>query len=231
MKATKVFTMIDDTVKKIEKSDDISGANKEKMVTQLLELRKIYQDVDVKPDQKAVYDALKQKGEWLKSQFSSQKDPKKLNREVNNYIHLLRASLADFSGESDRLVKFYQTFFIMSLIFLGLSPQRYGSIMSLFMIIPVIGALRGIRDRRKIGFYLAAIISPIALLTGIDWMKLGLEVLRDYSGQVAKSMEILGRGELYSKISITAFPLLGLLMFIISMITMYRSYKVKDMFV
>lgn len=231
MKATKVFTMIDDTVKKIEKSDDISGANKEKMLAQLLELRKIYQDVDVKPDQKAVYDALKQKGEWLKSQFNSQKDPKKLNREVNNYIHLLRASLADFSGESDRLVKFYQTFFIMSLIFLGLSPQRYGSVMSLLMIIPVIGALRGIRDRRKIGFYLALIISPIALLTGLDWMKLGLEVIRDYSGQVAKSMELLGRGELFSKISITAFPLLGLLMFIISMITIYRSYKVKDMFV
>ncbi|MGB5824567.1 MAG: hypothetical protein WBH44_10890 [Proteocatella sp.] len=231
MKATKVFTMIDDTLKKIEKSDAISGANQEKMVTQLLELRKIYQDVDVKPDRKAVYDALKQKGEWLKSQFNSQKDPKKLNREVNNYIHLLKASLADFSGESDRLVKFYQTFFIMSLLFLGLSPQRYGTVMSLFMIMPVIGALRGIRDRRKIGFYLAVIISPIALITGLDWMKLGFEVLSDYSGQVAKSMELLGRGELYSTFSITVFPLLGLFMFIISMITMYRSYKVKDMFV
>lgn len=62
---------------------------------------------------KKVYDALKQKGEWLKkSQFNSQKDPKKLHKEVYNYIRLLKASLADFSGESDRLVKFYQMFLL-----------------------------------------------------------------------------------------------------------------------
>lgn len=231
MKATKVFMAIDDTIKKIEKSDDIFGANQDKMIKEFLELRALYHDVDVKSDKKEVYDALKQKGEWLKSQFNSQKDPKKLHKEVYNYIRLLKASLADLSGESDRLVKFYQMFFTMSLIFLGISPQRYGTLMSALMIIPVVGAMRGIRDRRKIGLYLAVIISPIALATGIDWMKLGVAVLRDYSGQLAKSIEVLGKGELYSKISITAFPILGMVMFVMAIITIYRSYKVRDMFV
>lgn len=54
MKATKVFIAIDDTVKKIEKSDDIFGANQDKMIKELLELRALYQDVDVKSDKKGV---------------------------------------------------------------------------------------------------------------------------------------------------------------------------------
>lgn len=231
MKATKVFTAIDDIVKKIEKSDDISETNKGKMVGQLRELRKSYEEIDVKPESMVIYDALKQKGEWLKSQFTSQKDAKKLNREASNYIHLLKASLADFRGETGNLIKFYKSFFIMGLIFLGLSPQRYGALMSFMMIIPVVGSLRGIRDRRRAGFRLSILISGIALITGVDWMKLGLAVLRDFGGELSKSMALLGRGELFSRISITAFPLLGLIMFVLSIVTLYRSYKVKDMFV
>ena len=73
MKATKVFTMIDDIVKKIQKSDDVTQEDGEKMIGQLTELADIYREVEVHEDQMAVYDALRQKGEWLKSQFSSKK--------------------------------------------------------------------------------------------------------------------------------------------------------------
>ena len=203
MKATKVFTMIDDIVKKIQKSDDVTQEDGEKMIGQLTELADIYREVEVHEDQMAVYDALRQKGEWLKSQFSSKKSSDRIKKEINRYIRLLRASLADFRGETGALLRFHRMFVILCLLLLVLSPGMYGPLMSVLLVIPVFGALRGIRDRRMTGIYLSGVIIPLALLTGINWLRAG-------SG---------------------LFSILGAATSVFALVMIYMIYKVKDMFV
>lgn len=203
MKATKVFTMIDDIVKKIQKSDDITSSDSEKMIGQLIELGNIYRDIEIKEEHMMVYEALRQKGEWLKSQFSAKKADEKIKKEINNYIRLLRASLADFREETGRLKNFHRLFVIMALLFLVLSPKLYGNSMSFLLIIPIFGALRGIRDRRMMGIYLAGIIVPLALVTGVNWLKAGAGL----------------------------FSVLGAVVAIFAIFMIYNIYKVKDMFV
>jgi len=203
MKATKVFTMIDDIVKKIEKSDDIKSSEGEKMIVQLTELGHIYREIEIPEDNMAVYDALKQKGEWLKSQFSAKKSSDKINKEINHYIRLLKASLADFRKESGKLIEFHKMFVLMCILFLTLTPRLYGPLMSALLIIPVFGALRGIRDRRRTGIYLSGIIIPLALVTGINWLKAGAGL----------------------------FSVLGAVVAVFAIFMIYKIYKVKDMFV
>ena len=203
MKATKVFTMIDDIVKKIQKSDDVTQEDGEKMIGQLTELADIYREVEVHEDQMAVYDALKQKGEWLKSQFSSKKSSDRIKKEINRYIRLLRASLADFRGETGALLRFHRMFVILCLSLLVLSPGMYGPLMSVLLVIPVFGALRGIRDRRMTGIYLSGVIIPLALLTGINWLRAGAGL----------------------------FSILGAATSVFALVMIYMIYKVKDMFV
>ena len=203
MKATKVFTMIDDIVKKIQKSDDVTQEDREKMIGQLTELADIYREVEVHEDQMAVYDALRQKGEWLKSQFSSKKSSDRIKKEINRYIRLLRASLADFRGETGALLRFHRMFVILCLSLLVLSPGMYGPLMSVLLVIPVFGALRGIRDRRMTGIYLSGVIIPLALLTGINWLRAGAGL----------------------------FSILGAATSVFALVMIYMIYKVKDMFV
>ena len=203
MKATKVFTMIDDIVKRIQKSDDVTQADMEKMTVQLTELADIYRDIDIQEENMAVYDALRQKGEWLKSQFSSKKSSDRIKKEINRYIRLLRASLADFRGETGALLRFHRMFVILCLSLLVLSPGMYGPLMSVLLVIPVFGALRGIRDRRMTGIYLSGVIIPLALLTGINWLRAGAGL----------------------------FSILGAATSVFALVMIYMIYKVKDMFV
>lgn len=203
MKATKVFTMIDDIVKKIQKSDDVTQSDGEKMIGQLTELADIYREIEVHEEQMAVYDALRQKGEWIKSQLSSKKSSDRIKKEINRYIKLLRASLADFRGETGTLMKFHRMFVILCLFLLVLSPGMYGPLMSVLLVIPVFAALRGIRDRRMSGIYLSSVIIPLALLTGINWFRADAGL----------------------------FSILGVAVSVFSMLMIYMIYKVKDMFV
>lgn len=231
MKATKVLTMIDDIIKRIERSEILDDNSSVKMVTQLINLKATYQEVDVKEENTNIYEALRQKGEWLKSQFSSQNDPKRLSKDINYYIKLLRASIADFSGDSVKLVNFHRLFFSMCILFLVLAPQWYGPLITILTLIPIITAMKGIRDRRKSGLMLSAIIGPISLMTGLNCIKMGLEVMKDFSGQLQMAMEILGKGEMLATISITVIPLVGTLLFVLSVITMIKAFNLKDMFV
>ena len=94
-------------------------------------------------------------------------------------------------------------FVILCLLLLVLSPVMYGPLMSVLLVIPVFGALRGIRDRRMTGIYLSGVIIPLALLTGINWLRAGAGL----------------------------FSILGAATSVFALVMIYMIYKVKDMFV
>lgn len=231
MKPTKLLSLIDDISKRVARSDGIFGATEEKIINQLADLRKSYAGVDVSEKQMPIYEGLRSRGEFVKSQFDGKKDPQKLIKEVNRFIKQMKASTSDFEGKANSLFTLYWAYMFMALIFIFLAPQFYGGILTIIIVIPVLAGLRGIRGRSRSGLLVANLLGVIAVVTGLNWVKIGIDVSKNFSGELANAMMLSEMSQTMASISLIAFPILGAVVVVLAIIVLVLSFKDKEMFV
>lgn len=231
MKPTKLLLVIDDISKRVSRADEIFGATEEKLIKQLAELREKYEGVDVSEKQMPIYEELKSRGEFIKSQFDGKQNPQKLIKEVNRLIKQMKAAVPDFQGRTNSLFSLYWAYMFMALIFLFLAPQFYSPLLVVVIIIPVFAGIRGIRGRSKSGLLVADLLATISVVTGLNWVKIGVEIGRNFSVEVGNTITTTGMSQGLAILSLVAFPILGGVVAILGVLVLILSFKDMDMFV
>ena len=80
------------------------------------------------------------------------------------------------------------------------------------------------------GFTVGGKVIPVAFMTGITWVRYGLNVKQDYTG----SLEMIvnsGVSQKIAEIVIVACPILGCILLAFASMQLYRGIKSKDLFI
>ncbi|GAA0746639.1 hypothetical protein [Clostridium oceanicum] len=80
-----------------------------------------------------------------------------------------------------REVAFYYA--LVSALFLGLSPQFLGYIFPILFLLPIYLGLTGIKNRKKVGYYVGMGMVPLASSVAILWIRYVYSIRGDFEGE------------------------------------------------
>lgn len=210
---------------------ELLGSRQQKYIATAKHLRHQFEDLMVAKKFQKVYDSLVTKGRQLITCFRIDADAKELNRKVGYYLNYVTAAYGDFAGQTHRLIIFYRIFLLCSILFLLLSPMFLTPIFPIIFIIPIILAMKGIKQRVKSGLWLGLLIAPVSFMTSIMWMRYGLQVLGDFSGAVSAMMASAACGEGLATTLTIACPILGSVLFVLAVMLLIHGNRVKGLFI
>lgn len=209
----------------------IKEEKKKKQLKNIQELKKEFLKVNVNKNLENVYKSLVKNGNKLIKEIKTTNDSKELTGKIDYYIRYLRAALADFSGNTSYIGKYYRIYIITSALFLALSPQYYGFILAVVFFVPIFLGIKGIRNRSKTGFHLSLTVIPVALMTSFTWLRYGIYAISNFKTALNETISSTGFSPSMSKFLVTVPPLFALLLLTCAIIMSYRAYKSKDLFI
>lgn len=222
-----VLDSLEDSIAKC----DILGDKRQKHISNLALLKANLKVLKIDPKYSKVYDSLVNKGNQLLGLITIDANSKELNGKINYYINYLSAAYGDFTGQTYKITIFYRLFLLCSILFLILSPQFLTPIFPIIFIIPIFMAMKGIKQRVKTGFWLAMLIVPASLMTGIMWVRYALFVLQDFSMAVSQTMSTFGLSKNICVVLTSLFPILGCVLTGLALYLLIFSNKVKSLFI
>lgn len=230
MNGNLAVTNINQIITEIKKITILNENKKRKYIKNLEELHKAYENIEIDEKFKEQYNQMNSKGKELIKELKSIKDKNKIESGIEIYTRYLRASLCDFKGETINLRKYITSFLFSSMLFLALTPQFFGFLLPMLFFIPIYIGLKGVKQRTMTGFYMTMSVIPVAFMTGITWVRYGLNVKQDYTG----SLEIIvnsGVSQNIAEIVIVVCPILGCILLAFASMQLYRGIKSKDLFI
>lgn len=212
-------------------SCDLLGGKSQKFLMTIAQIKVQFKTVMVAIKFKDVYDSLVSKGKKLCQEFKVNANPKELSGKISYYLGYVSAAHGDFTGQTYKLGIFYRIFLVCSILFLALSPQFLTAIFPIIFIIPIILAMKGIKQRSKNGWWLAMLIVPASLMASILWIRNGISVLGNFSGAVTMMMESAAIGHGLASALTIICPILGSGLFVMAIVLLTYGNKVKGLFV
>lgn len=178
------------------------------------------------------YDSLVSKGTQLNDNyFRTGMDAKMLSETIERYLRYLEAAYGDLTGQTSTLTVFYRLFLFCSILVLLLAPFMVSPFLALIFLIPIFFAMRGIKQRSKIGHTLSLAIGIGGLITSAITLKYAWFVVTDHAATLADFVAKNGMGEPLSQFLIVLISLLGIALFVLTVVFLCYAYKVRNLFV
>lgn len=214
----------------IKKSKILDDRKKDKYTKELNQLHKRYSDISIDDKYSSQYKQMNKKGVDVIKELGISKDKKSLEGSIEVYTRYLKASIGDFEGKTSNVRKYITSFVFTSMLFLALTPQFYGFMLPMLFFIPIYIGLKGVKDRSMNGFYMTMSVVPVALMTGVTWVRYGFSVIQDYDKALSQIVNS-GINESLAKILVIGEPILGGLLVVFALTQLYRGIKNKDLFI
>ncbi len=221
---------INQIINEIKKITIISEKKKYKYIKNLEELYKLYKEIEIDETFKIQYDQMNIKGKELIKELKSNKDKNKIESGIEIYIRYLRASLCDYQGKTINLRKYITSFLFSSILFLALTPQFFGFFLPILFFIPIYIGLKCVKQRSMTGFYMTMSVIPVSFMTGVTWIRYGLNVKQDYTGALGIIVNS-GISHKLAQILVVVGPILGCILLAFASMQLYRGIKSKDLFI
>ena len=230
MSTKDIVIVIDSLQNRIQKYPQL-GNKKDKFYNLLETIKNDYKKQEVPDNLLEVYNSLVKKGKELNNKFSATANAKEIKDQLEYYIRYLNAALGDLKNEVDRVNVYQRWFLFTSILFLVLAPQLFGFVLPALFFVPIFLGTRGIKARSVNGFYMSLSVAPIGFMTGINWVKYGLQIMDNIPQAIQQTMLSLETGEGIATTFTVVPPILGLVLIISSIAMSYYGYKAKHLFV
>ncbi len=209
------------------------GNKRKKFCKQLGALQPQFATLEVPDAMGEIYDALIKKGTNLsENHFRISMNPKQLADSIRRYISYLYAAYGDFTGETSRLTCFHRLFLICGILIMLLSPFMIPPIFALVLVIPILMASRGIRNRTGLGFLLSLVVGAGGIITGAFWVKYLYFVLTDFDGMLADFLRVNSfLSQNVGEVLMIVLSILGALLFALTIWFLYKAFRVRRLFV
>ena len=230
MSTKDIVIVIDSLQNRIQKYPQL-GNKKDKFYNLLENIKNEYKKLEVPDNLLEVYNSLVKKGKELNNKFSATANAKEIKDQVEYYIRYLNAALGDLRNEVGWVDVYQRWFLFTSILFLVLSPQWFGFVLPALFFVPIFLGSRGLKARSVNGFYMSLSVAPIGFMTGINWVKYGLQIMDNIPQAIQQTMLSLETGEGIATAFTVVPPILGLVLIISSIAMSYYGYKAKHLFV
>ncbi|MFZ5968664.1 MAG: hypothetical protein ACOYVK_16040 [Bacillota bacterium] len=231
MKASQLLDIIQDLKDLTENTQKFPPGKHEKFSNELSLLEKQFANIEIAENHKHILDAVCQKGKDTVKIIKNSTNAKENRDKLELYLRYLKAAKGDFEGKTNEVGKYYRTFIITTALFLALSPQYFGFILPAVFFVPIFLGMRGVKSRSQNGLYMSLAVVPVGLMTSFIWIRYGIYAVTHYGEAVATVMADTGRSLAVSKALVAVPPLLSLLLLACALLTLYRGYKSKDLFI
>lgn len=230
MSTKDIVIVIDSLQNRIQKYPQL-GNKKDKFYNLLETIKNDYKKQEVPDNLLEVYNSLVKKGKELNNKFSATANAKEVKDQVEYYIRYLNAALGDLRNEVGWVNVYQRWFLFTSILFLVLAPQLFGFVLPALFFVPIFLGTRGLKARSVNGFYMSLSVAPIGFMTGINWVKYGLQIMDNIPQAIQQTMLSLETGEGIATAFTVVPPILGLVLIISSIAMSYYGYKAKHLFV
>lgn len=230
MSTKDIVIVIDSLQNRIQKYPQL-GNKKDKFYNLLENIKNEYKKLEVPDNLLEVYNSLVKKGKELNNKFSATANAKEIKDQVEYYIRYLNAALGDLRNEVGWVNVYQRWFLFTSILFLILAPQLFGFVLPALFFVPIFLGTRGLKARSVNGFYMSLSVAPIGFMTGINWVKYGLQIMDNIPQAIQQTMLSLETGEGIATAFTVVPPILGLVLIISSIAMSYYGYKAKHLFV
>ena len=230
MKGKLAAANITQIINQIKKISSLNKIKKDKYISKLEELHKLYINIEIDEKFKIQYNRMNAKGKEVIKELKSTKEKNKIESVIEVYTRYLTASLCDFQGKTINLRKYITSFLFCAMLFLALTPQFFGFFLPILFFIPIYIGLKGVKQRTMTGFYMTMSVIPVAFMTAVTWIRYGINVKQDYVASL-KMIVDSGISQNLAEILIVTGPVLGCVLFIFASIQLYQGIKTKDLFI
>ena len=230
MKGKLAAANITQIINELKKISSLNKIKKDKYISKLEELHKLYINIEIDEKFKIQYNRMKAQGKEVIKELKSTKEKNKIESVIEVYTRYLTASLCDFQGKTINLRKYITSFLFCAMLFLALTPQFFGFFLPILFFIPIYIGLKGVKQRTMTGFYMTMSVIPVAFMTAVTWIRYGINVKQDYVASL-KMIVDSGISQNLAEILIVTGPVLGCVLFIFASIQLYQGIKTKDLFI
>ncbi len=209
---------------------DKNNVSDGKILSSLEKTISIYLEIEVKKENKKTFEKLIGKGKRVISALK--KNCNKVNiKYLKRYIRQCNAAGFDYKGEVKNLNKLLLSFTVTSILFIILTPQYFGPILSIMFILPIYMGLKNLKKRKRLGLTIAVGMVPIALSVGFLWLRYALYAFNNPISVVNDlAMNINGSVSL-AKALIVIPSIFAVLILSSSIFSVYYAVKYKDGFI
>lgn len=218
---TDVFTQLQGSLSKY-----YSDKKLEKYETQVVKLSAKYQVLTLEERHEPTYDSLCKRGvELLKP--GNLKDENKLKY----FLRYCEAALYDFRDDMKPLTMIMRSFMMTTMFFYLLTPQYFGYILPLIMVVPVFIGLRGMKKRSLNGLITGCTIVPLALMVGVVHFKsIFIALNTGYDAYVAELAGSYNFSLAFTSGLLTTMNILAAVMLLAGVTTAYLGLRHNKMF-
>ncbi|KRQ86745.1 hypothetical protein ABG79_01497 [Caloramator mitchellensis] len=216
------FILMDDVKRRVEKSN---LKNKDGYIDEIERIKVIYKDIEVKENRRATYDSVIKIGKEL---LNEEKDFKK---KLEVFLRYCNAAVYDFTDGLKPLKYFMLMYTISCMLFMILAPQYLSALLPLLMILPIFLGLRGMRKRSLNGLILGLSVMPMSLLTSTIVLKNAYLVRNNPTEFFMSLAQQYNRSIEFVRTIFIGSTVLGFIMLVTTIYTIYMGYKYRKMFV
>lgn len=209
------------------------GSKRSRLQSRFHQLSLQYESIEIPEQMQEVFSALVSKGENLLAQkFRVSISGAHLSESLNQYLRYLEAAYGDFTGQTAKITWFYRAFLICSILIMLLSPFVISPVFSLLMLIPILMGARGLRERTRLGYTLSLTVGVGGLITSAFWLKYAIFLFIDYDTMLANFMQVNSfLPPAIAKVFIILLPVLGVILFALTLWFIYKAWSVRKLFV
>lgn len=218
---TDVFTQLQGNLSKYYKEKKL-----EKYVTEVVNLEAKYAVLEITEAHVPTYDSLCKRGvELLKP--GNLKDENKLKY----FLRYCEAALYDFRDDMKPLTMILRAFMVTTMFFYLLTPQYFGYILPLIMVVPVFIGLRGMKKRSLNGLITGCTIVPLAIMVGVVHFKsIFIALNTGYDAYIAELAGIYNFSLSFTSGLLTTMNIIAAIMLVAGAATAYLGIRHNKMF-
>ncbi len=196
----------------------------EKEVTRL---QMLYTNIKIEERHEETYDSLCKRGvELLKP--GNLKDEEKLRY----FLRYCGAALYDFKDNTDALKWIIRSYMVTVMFFYIITPQYFGYILPLIMVVPIFVGMRGMKKRSLNGLITACSVVPLALMVGtVHFKSIFLAMGTGYGQYVAEQAVRYNVPVEFAASLMTMVNACAVIMMVAGIATAYNGIKHNKLFI
>jgi len=218
---TDVFTQLQGNLGKYYKDKKLT-----KYTDQVNRLIVSYSALEIEERHVLTYDSLAKRGvELLKP--GNLKDENKLKY----FLRYCDAALYDFRDDMKTLTLIMRAYMMTVMFFYLLTPQYFGYVLPLIMVVPVFIGMRGMKKRSLNGLITGCSVVPLAIMVGVVHFKsIFIALNTGYDAYIAELAANYSFSFEFASGLLTTMNILAAVMLIAGMLTAYLGIRHNRMF-
>lgn len=190
----------------------------------------IYQEIEVKKENIKTHEKLTEEGKKVISRLKKNYNKTSI-KYLKRYIRQCNAAVFDYKGEVKNLNKLLLSFTVTSILFIILTPQYFGPILSIMFILPIYMGLKNLKMRKRLGLTIAVGMVPIALAVGFLWLRYAFYAFNN-PNSVVNDLAMSINGSVNLAKSLIVIPsIFAVVILLSSIFSLYYVVKYKDGFI